>query len=124
MSLTETSELVFPAVRPEPGVFRHTWWTHDAPGAIYVGESHSLQRRMRNYRRPGPTQATSKRVHSLLVEHLSAGGAVDLEVLDVDVLQVGGTDVPVDLRLKAHPVLLEHAALAVVLAGGTRVHNR
>jgi hypothetical protein len=73
-------KLVFPLVPDQPGIYRLTFAGADSSIA-YVGEATNLQRRMGNYRHPGPTQRTSQRVHSLIDECIAQGGQVHLTMV-------------------------------------------
>lgn len=59
---------------------------------MYVGKSvRTLGQRMRNYKTPGPTQRTSRRVYRLLSEVLSAGKEAEIYALhDNGLLYYGG----------------------------------
>lgn len=88
----------------------------------YIGESVNVRRRFSNYRSPGPTQMTSRRINHLLLEHLGAGGTIAVDVILADVtLAIGGQGRQVDLTDKPTRRLLEQAA--IVACGATDVES-
>ncbi|MEV6646508.1 hypothetical protein [Amycolatopsis sp. NPDC051371] len=116
VTLDETGRLLFPVLPRTSGVYRLI--LSGAPGQdrpkIYVGESENLSRRTGHYRRPGPTQQTSQRVHDLLAEHLHHGGVVGMAVATSATIVTGDVAQELSLRRKTARVLAEHAALAMV----------
>lgn len=78
--LDEDQRLLFPEIERVPGVYRLTAQYPDGRLAKYIGESQELRRRFRNYRNPGSTQITSRRIHCWLNELLAAGGNVSLSI--------------------------------------------
>ena len=47
---------------------------------VYVGETSDFQRRAANYRLGHPSGATNSWMHAMLLEHLVAGGTVEVDV--------------------------------------------
>jgi hypothetical protein len=122
VGLGTEGRLQFPKVASSPGVYRLTLWDAGAVGRIYVGESVNLARRVRNYVRPGPTQATSLRINALLIEHVQRA-EVSFDIAGDIRFTVDGRHIAVDLTRKADRVLVEHAALVQVIAVGHPVAN-
>lgn len=122
VELGPDGRLRFPQVASTPGVYRLTLWESGVVGRVYVGESVNLARRVRNYVRPGPSQATSLRINELLTEHVQHD-AVSFEVAGDVRFTVDDRDVAVDLSRKADRVLIEQAALVQVVAAGHPVAN-
>lgn len=87
---------------------------------VYVGETDNLQRRLAYYRNPGPTQATNQRLHTRMVEHLQAGGRVELAVTTE--VESGGR--AMDLREKAARLRAEREVLTQLVRRGVPVENR
>ena len=115
------SKLVFPAVPSVPGLYRFRLSGHGEE-AHYIGETADLRRRFYHYRNPGPSQATNIRINGLLLDHLAAGGSVEVDIIAGEVaLTIGDESVPVDLALKPVRRLLEHAAL--LAQGGTDISS-
>jgi hypothetical protein len=116
VTLDAAGRLVFPLLPRSAGVYRLV--LSGAPDRnrprVYVGESENLRRRTGHYRRPGPTQQTSQRIHDLLGRHLRGGGAVTMAVATSAAIVAGGTSRELSLRRKTARVLAEHAALAQV----------
>jgi hypothetical protein len=100
---------VFPKVPVKtPAVYRFTVRV-DGHERQYVGEAVDLARRFGNYRNPGPTQETSKRIHAILVEALRAGGEVSVAVVFPGTARIG--DATADLMSKTIRCLFESAAI-------------
>ena len=104
--------LTFPILGPLPGAYR-LQFVGRGRTRVYIGEAVNLQRRMGNYRRPGPRQRTSIRINELLNAHLDAGGTVELATSTEAVIVNAGVERAADLSLKRERVLVEHAALLV-----------
>lgn len=120
-------DLAFPGLPRASGVYRIT--LADGPGQdlpkVYIGESDDLRGRSYNYRRPGPSQQTSQRIHDDLVAHLRVGGQVTMAVATDATIDAKGESGPLPLRRKTARVLAEHAALALAyLDGDVVVINR
>ena len=81
---------------------------------VYIGEAQDLRRRWSNYRHPGPTQHTSRRVSARLLDHLDQGGQITLAIATSATIQDGDhAPTPLSLTRKTARVLAEHAALAM-----------
>ncbi len=70
--IDSSGKLEFPRLPAEPGIYRIRF-TDGTKWSAYIGESDNLRRRARNYRNPGPTQQTSKRVNALLLAAAARG---------------------------------------------------
>ncbi|MCC5947772.1 MAG: hypothetical protein JJT89_04880 [Nitriliruptoraceae bacterium] len=114
--------LQFPRVEPRPAVYRLTLFEGAQVDQVYLGESNNLSRRLRNYMKPGPTQATSLRISALVTGHVQRGD-VTLDVAGGLRFSVDGRDIDVDLSRKADRVLIEHAALVETVSAGHCVAN-
>ncbi len=120
VTLDGAGQPLFPSVPAKPGVYRLALGrTTTGSRSIYVGESNDVRRRMRNYRNPGSTQQTSRRVHGLLLEVLGSGGSVELAVA-FDVALDGNA---LDLSTKPARLLAENAALVRAQLMGVVVEN-
>ncbi|MEU8632909.1 hypothetical protein AB0C38_12125 [Amycolatopsis sp. NPDC048633] len=121
VTLDDAGGLLFPVLPHTAGVYRLI--LSGAPGQdrpqVYVGESEDLSRRTGHYRRPGPTQQTSQRVHDLLVQHLHDGGVAGMAVATSATIFTGEVTRELSLRRKTARVLAEHAALAMVYLDDT-----
>lgn len=115
-------KLTFPLVPDRPGIYRLAFDGADSSVA-YVGEANNLQRRMGNYRHPGPTQRTSQRVHRLIDECIAQGGQVHLTIMRDAALEIDARLVPLDLSKKACRLLVENAILVALHDTGMPVHN-
>ena len=115
-TLDPTGKVTFPGPLPTgPGLYRFTLTGRSAPNRIYIGESDNLRRRLNsNYRNPGPRQRTSLRINALLVEHLSIGAHVTVDISVVGMLHVADSGpLALDLSRKAGRLLAESAALVL-----------
>lgn len=123
VTLDASADLVFPELPRSPGIYRLTF--ADAPGQdlphVYVGESEDVRKRASQYRRPGPTQQTSQRIHAELVEHLRRGGSVTMAVATEAAIHARGESSTLPLGRKTARVLAEHAALALTYLDGDAV---
>jgi hypothetical protein len=107
-----TSGLVFPVLGVEPGLYRlELCGGREGGRKVYIGETHSLNKRMKNYRRPPSGAQTSVRINDLLVRHLGSAGAIRLATCTEAKVVIEGKERPADLQLKRERVLVEHAAL-------------
>ena len=110
-----------PALPAVPGLYRFSFVSNDGRTVgVYVGETENLQRRMAHYRNPGPTQATNRRLHARMVEHMEAGGRVELAAA-TDVEADGRA---VDLSEKAARLLTEREVVAQLVRRGVPIENR
>lgn len=123
ITLDSAGGLVFPDLPRASGIYRMT--LSGSPGQdlpkVYIGESDDLRGRSYNYRRPGPTQRTSQRIHDELIAHLSSGGHVTIAVATEAMIEARGDAAPLPLGRKTARVLAEHAALALTYIDGDAV---
>lgn len=81
--------------------------------AVYIGETDNLSRRFGNYRNPGPSQQTSKRIHAKLKDALKAGAEIAVAVvLGGAWIDWGKGQQEADLSSKIIRCLFENAAIA------------
>lgn len=111
--------LVFPRLHDVPGVYRFLLGTFGEVAIAYVGETDQLRRRLQHYRTPGPTQLTNIRINQHMCAVLTAGGLVDIAVIE----RADGPSGPLDLSDKAIRVLIESAWLVSLKAQGIPVLN-
>jgi hypothetical protein len=114
---------VFPILPRSSGIYRLPMSDGPDQGLllVYVGESDDLRRRTYHYRRPGPSQQTSQRIHDDLRAHLGAGGLVTLAISTAATIEAGRESSPLPLGRKTARVLAEHAALALIYLDGDAV---
>lgn len=116
--------LAFPSAPAAPALYRLRF-LGSSTSRHYVGETVNLRRRFGNYRNPGPTQQTSKRINEELRSHLNAGGCVEIDVIAAEIaLSVAGQPCNADLADKATRRLLEQAALVCDSAAEIESLNR
>jgi len=112
-------KLAFPLAPVSAGLYRLIVRVRNRT-TVYVGEAVNLKRRFRNYRLPGKTQQTSLRINSLLIDALSSGGSIAVDIAYQNIgLSVGGVSVDADLSDKAVRRMIEQAA--IVAHGGIDV---
>lgn len=119
--------LVFPRVPDAPGIYRFTFAAVSSEcSGVYIGETDRLPRRFQHYRTPGTDgRLTMHRLNHVMVETLSAGGHINVEVATHAEVAMGGEQpVPLDLSWKAGRVLVERAAEVRERAAGTVVLNK
>lgn len=68
----------------------------------YVGLTKmGFHRRMYNYRKPGATQRTSRRIHQIILEHVGSGAVVDIYIAVPPVLEWNGLPIHTAAGLEA-----------------------
>ena len=116
--------LAFPSANEVPGLYRLRL-LGTAPEQQYIGQTDKLRRRFGQFRAPGPTQVTNRRINRLLVEHLEAGGSASADVAaDGMAVSKDGAEIRVDLADKWTRRLLESAGVFTSVAEGHEVLNR
>lgn len=119
VSLEGDRKLAFLLAPVSAGLYRLIVRVRDGT-AVYIGEAINLKRRFGNYRLPGKTQQTSLRINNLLIEALSSGGSVAVDIAYQNIgLNVGGVSIDADLSDKAVRRMIEQAA--IVAHGGIDV---
>jgi hypothetical protein len=119
--------LEFPKVPNAAGVYRFT--LDAATGMqVYVGQSEGLRGRFQHYRTPGgpgERRTTKFRLNKLMLDTLSAGGRVTVDVATqaADVAS-DGTSVVLDLSQKTVRSRVERAIQATERASGSKLLNR
>lgn len=115
VTMGDDGRLVFPKVPKAPALYRLRT-RHGGRDAVYIGESDNLSRRFGNYRNPGPTQQTSKRINAKLKDALDAGAEIAVAVVLAGAwLDWGSGPQDADLSSKVIRCLFENAAIS---AGG------
>lgn len=123
VQLDANGRLVFPKAPVAPGLYRFDLEESDVK-ITYVGESDQLARRLQHYRTPGSSQLTNIRLNENFRRALSRGRSISVSVV------TGESDVhlrtashQIDISRKQDRVLLEHAALLALRAGGYTILN-
>ncbi|MCP3881822.1 MAG: hypothetical protein GY701_26045 [Sulfitobacter sp.] len=120
VTLDPSNKPAFPQLPAQPGIYRFRL-TDPSAGlvGVYIGESESVSRRMRNYRNPGPTQPTNQRMHARIRDVLSSGGSTTLAVC----LEAMIDDEALDLSTRPARLLAENTALVHAERRGEPVEN-
>lgn len=122
IKVAEDGRLVFPDIGKAPGLYRIT--IRQGTGhEVYIGEATNLRRRFHNYRSPGPTQETSKRINDLLLKVLAEGAEVGVAVALAATVDSGHGPEPADLTSKVVRCLAENAAILAAAMTADRIHN-
>ncbi len=90
----------------------------------YVGETENLKQRIQGYLRPGPTQATNKRMNALFWKAVDEGFEVRLEILEIEPVMIN--QVRVRNQNFADPFLrkmIENFVLADFDVVNCKLHN-
>lgn len=122
VSISDDGRLSFPEIGKDPGLYRLTI-RRDALREVYIGEATNLRRRFHNYRSPGPTQETSKRINGLLLKVLAEGAEVSVAVALAATIDSGHGPQPADLTSKVVRCLAENAAILAAARTADRIHN-
>ena len=119
-------KLVFPRAPNVAGVYRLTFQDGGGmPAGVYVGEADLLPRRFQQYRTPGPSQQTNLRLNPIMVNTLTGGGRIAVEIAaSAQLIAADGPAVPLDLTWKAARVLVERAAEVAERVAGALVLNK
>ena len=111
MALSHGGVLTFPETPSQAGVYRFRFLGGERH-RCYIGESANLHGRFGFYRRPGSTQATNLRLNALMIEHLSEGGIIKVDLItNISTLKQGASDKDESLSNKAVRRLFEQAAI-------------
>lgn len=122
VSLSDDGRLIFPEIGKDPGLYRLTI-RRGTLREVYIGEATNLRRRFHNYRSPGPTQETSKRINGLLLKVLAEGTEVGVAVALAASIDSGHGPEPADLTSKVVRCLAENAAILAAARTADRIHN-
>lgn len=111
IALSQEGVLAFPKAPSEAGVYRFRF-SGGERHRCYIGESANLHGRFGFYRRPGSTQATNLRLNALMIEHLSEGGKIEVDLITkISTLKRGASYTDESLSNKAVRRLFEQAAI-------------
>ena len=112
----------------KPSVYR---WNisregHNTPEAYYIGEAQILcPNRLNNYIRPGPSQQTSIRIHSLLESYYKENYIVRIERLEFHEICLNDLTLrQADLSSRSVRCFLEEFFLTFYTAQGVKVLNK
>ena len=123
LSLDGEGKICMPKAWAGPGLYRLVIQELERPAA-YIGETESLSRRLQQYRTPGTSQQTNKRVNFLICNALHAGYEVRAEIVTDKIrMFLDGNERNADLSMRSHRLLLEQAALLIALAAGMKILN-
>ncbi|MBF0326793.1 MAG: hypothetical protein HQL42_17225 [Alphaproteobacteria bacterium] len=120
--VADDGRLTFPDIDKAPGLYRITI-RQGTSREVYIGEATNLRRRFHNYRSPGPTQETSKRINKLLMKVLAEGAEVGVSVSLSATIDSGNGPEPADLSSKVVRCLVENAAILAAARMADRIHN-
>lgn len=105
---------LFPALPQQPGLYRIQLITDNVRMRIfYIGESKDVRGRARQHRNATVDRVrslTSRRVHQVMVEHLTAGGEITMDIALEAQLGDGSL---ANLRRKSGRLLAESAAIVL-----------
>ena len=131
VSTDDAGDLVFPSVRPVPGIYRFTIWDGSEIAAEYIGRAAvSLAQRFRGYRSRGRKPAlplekkTTSRNARKILDALRTGQVVSVALADDRVVTPDGQVVMVDLADKAVRDALEENLIQWLRGTGVEVLNR
>lgn len=111
ITLSQEDFLAFPKAPAKAGVYRFRF-SREKKHRCYIGESANLRGRFSFYRRPGSTQATNLRLNALMIEHLSEGGKIEVDLItEIGTLAHSGSNKEESLSDKAVRRLFEQAAI-------------
>lgn len=117
--IDDAGKLYFGRLQQLPGLYRLTLTGLGRRPQVYVGETDNLRRRLAgNYRSPGPSQQTSKRINRLLLDQLSQSVAVRLAISTAATVWINNEAADLDLTRKASRLLAENATLVALLTAG------
>lgn len=121
ITLSQQGVLNFPKAPAKAGVYRFRFLGGERH-RCYIGESANLHGRFGFYRRPGSTQATNLRLNALMIEHLSEGGRIEVDLITkIGTLKQRSFDKEESLSDKAVRRLFEQAA--IVADGATEIES-
>jgi hypothetical protein len=101
-----------------PVVYRWVVWAAgQGISALYVGETDTLTRRIQQYLRPGPRQATNLRLKAFFDEAVKKGELVELQALEFEAVQINKVKIAMDALGNTHiRKMLESFVLAALQA--------
>lgn len=122
VAIGDDGRLVFPEISRAPGLYLLEIRRDDIR-EVYIGEATNLRRRVHNYRSPGPTQETSKRINALLLKVLAEGAEAHVSVSLAATIDSGSGPEPAGLSSKVVRCLVESAAILAAARIADRIHN-
>ena len=131
VTLDASGDLLFPAARAVPGIYRFTITSGSGVVAEYVGQAaSSIHKRFRSYRSRGRSprlpleRMTTSRNARFMVDALAAGRSITVALLKESATSPDGRIVRVDLTAKAVRDGLERRLIAWLCTTGVVVLNR
>lgn len=122
IKLADNVGFVFPSIKNVSGLYRIEM--HRPRTLVYIGETENLKRRFAEYRSPGQTQKTNRRICAELLRTLRAAGSASVSVVTDDAwLCTSGSCTAAHLGIGNHRKLLEQLAIFAV-PSGIHVLNR
>ena len=118
VGVDHAGKLVFPQAAADPGVYRFE--VDDVQRSVYFGEASDIRQRFRQYRNPGVTQQTNRRLNDLLGRVVSSSGQCRVSVVKILSFEGQAHEAELDLRLKAARLLIESSAIVLARKDGTR----
>ena len=111
VQLDKIGRIVFPDVKKTPALYRFRI-RKSRKEKMYIGETVNLKRRFGNYRNPGSSQQTSKRINKILVTMLKEGAEISVSVMMSGAwVDKGNGQEVLDLSSKVARCFLENAAI-------------
>ena len=114
--------LRFPRLEIGPSVYRIEIITGQS-SMVYIGETDNFPRRMQNYRTPGLSQQTNKRLNALMHQRLLAGGIVSISVTSSCTIEHATESTSLDFEDKFSRMLVESAAITIERQNGRDILN-
>ncbi|NIX77803.1 hypothetical protein [Microvirga terricola] len=111
IEVDEGAKLKFPPILNVPGLYRFKALHPSGAVSVYIGETENLRRRFGNYRNPGPSQQTSRRINVWATELLKDGGRIFVSISIEGRASIEERELQVDLRYKAWRRLFENWSL-------------
>ncbi|MFG6082161.1 hypothetical protein ACEUZ9_002804 [Paracoccus litorisediminis] len=111
IAVSALGKLAFPQAPVAAGIYRFRF-SGGTGHRCYIGESANLRNRFGFYRQPGSTQATNLRLKALMLEHISGGGRIEVDIItEIGGLTHGPKPTEANLSSKAVRRLFEQAAI-------------
>ena len=112
VTLGDDGRLTFPKAVKAPALYRLRIRLGERE-SVYIGETDNLSRRFGNYRNPGPSQQTSRRINATLLGALQGGAEIAVAIVRSGAWIDWGTgSQEADLSSKVVRCLFENAAIS------------